>query len=64
MIGLRYKKNPVVGGLLSIIIIIIIDGLFTLLSQIRFELQSVYKFNKVKKKKYFTLNIRVYKKAC
>jgi hypothetical protein len=31
---------------------IIIDGLFTLLSQIRFELQSVYKVERVKKKKY------------
>jgi hypothetical protein len=47
-----------------IIIIIIIDGLFTLLSQIRFELQSVYKFKKVKKEKYFTLYIWVYKKVC
>jgi hypothetical protein len=38
----------------TLIIIIIIDGLFTLLSQMRFELQSVYKVEKVKKKKYFT----------
>jgi hypothetical protein len=42
---------------------IIIDGLFTLLSQIRFELQSVYKVEKVKKKKYFTLYTWVYKKG-
>jgi rhodanese-related sulfurtransferase len=41
---------------------IIIDGLFTLLSQIRFELQSVYKVERVKKKKYILHCTYGYKK--
>jgi hypothetical protein len=55
-------RNIAVFSYFLIKCFIIIDGLFTLLLQIRFELQSVYKVEKVKKKKYFTLYIWVYKR--